>query len=270
MTNSISRLFGKFANKAFTPWFQRIINNVYVKIFDIDLSEFQPAHTYATLNALFTRQLQISRKIDSNDKVIISPADSKILAQGEIKNNKAENDKAKNNLALQIKGMSYSVDELLGENIESNYSYINFYLSPRDYHRYHAPCDMEILESRHFGGVLLPVNKPSLRKNENLFVKNERVVIIARDQNGEKLYFIAVGALNVGQMVFHFDPRIRTNAKPNTNQTFTYDTPIKVKKGDELGMFMMGSTIVLFAKNITLSQSLESSVKFGQEVALFD
>ncbi len=265
MTNSISRLFGKFANKAFAPWFQKIINNVYVKIFDIDLSEFQPAHTYTTLNALFTRQLQISRKIDSNgvgsnDKVIISPADSKILAQ----------DKVENNLALQIKGMTYSVNELLGENLESNYSYINFYLSPKDYHRYHAPCDMEILESRYFGGVLLPVNKPSLRKNKNLFVKNERVVIIARDKNGKKLYFVAVGALNVGQMIFHFDPRIKTNAKPNTNQTFTYNKPIKVKKGDELGMFMMGSTIVLFAKDITLSQNLESSVKFGQEVALFE
>ena len=257
-TNTISRLFGAFAGYAFPKWFQIIINKVYVWIFKIDLSDFAPLDSYPTLNALFTRALIVKRELDSSLNVLISPTDSVIMAQGEVRDD----------MALQIKGMEYRVSELLGENLDSTYSYINLYLSPRDYHRYHCPCDMEILEVRYFGGVLLPVNQPSLRKNQNLFIKNERVVVIAKTKNNTKLYFVAIGALNVGQMIFHFEPKITTNAKANTKEIYTYPTPIKVKKGEELGMFMMGSTIVLFASNITLTKNTHSQVRFGEKIDL--
>lgn len=285
-TNSISRLFGRFASHAFPPFFQRIVNRVYVRIFRIDLSEFAPIDSYPTLNALFTRALQKPRAIDSSATALISPSDSMITAQGVIAND----------TALQIKGMSYSPNELLGidksapnqVNLEG-FSFINLYLSPSDYHRYHAPCDMEILEARYFGGELLPVNLPSLNKNQNLFVRNERVVLVAKmlesselDSNdmdsaesksgdsknvGNLLYFVAVGALNVGQMIFHFEPRIKTNAMPNAKQIYRYDTPIRIRKGEELGHFQMGSTIVLIAPLSKLTTELGQKVRFGEKIA---
>ncbi|OBV29770.1 phosphatidylserine decarboxylase [Helicobacter sp. CLO-3] len=287
-SNSISRLFGRFASHAFPPFFQRIVNRVYVRIFRIDLSEFAPIDSYPMLNALFTRALQKPRAIDSSATVLISPSDSMITAQGAIAND----------TALQIKGMSYSPNELLGIDKSApnqasleRFSFINLYLSPSDYHRYHAPCDMEILEARYFGGELLPVNLPSLNKNQNLFVRNERVVLVAKmlesndvdsgradsgrqdskSQNTKSadklLYFVAVGALNVGQMIFHFEPRIKTNATPNAKQIYRYDAPIRIRKGEELGHFQMGSTIVLIAPLSKLTTELGQKVRFGEKIA---
>lgn len=269
LTNRLSMLFGKFANYAFLPFFQRIINSVYVRIFRIDLSEFAPAHTYPTLNALFTRSLRCPRDFDKNPNILISPSDSIIMEQGRIF---VEDSTLK---ALQIKGMSYPIDEFLGENDKnlnaldcaSSFSFINLYLSPSDYHHYHAPCDMQILQVRYFGGILLPVNPTSLNKNQNLFIKNERVVLVAEDLRGQRLYFVAVGALNVGKMTFHFEPRIQTNATPNARITYKYTSPIKVAKGEELGTFMMGSTIVLIGQGINLLLQTGTKVAQGNSIA---
>ncbi len=260
MTNLISRLFGKFANYKFAKWFQNIINRTYVSIFKIDLSEFAPVYSYASLNELFTRALIKPRSFNTESNVMIAPTDSMIMAFGSVDRD----------LALQIKGMEYSVSELLGgDKLNSSYSYINFYLSPRDYHRYHAPCDMEIFEVRYFGGELLAVNRASLLRNKNVFIRNERVVVCARDKNGANLYFVAVGALNVGKMLLHFESRIQTNVYPNQKCKFSYAENIRIKKGEELGMFMMGSTIVLFAKDISLDLTYEQKVYYGDSIATF-
>lgn len=259
-SNTLSRLFGKFAKHAFIPPVQRLINAVYVRIFGIDLNGFAPLKSYPTLNALFTRELKTPRPIDSNPASLISPCDGLVRACGAIEHN----------LALQIKGMSYRVGELLGqnENLE-NYSYFNFYLSPRDYHRFHAPCDLQVTEVRHFCGELLPVNAPALKKHQKLFIRNERVVVVAQDHRGEILYFVAVGALNVGQIVLNFDSSIRTNAKIKPNpQIYTYTPPIALKKGAELGRFEMGSTIVLFVSNAALNTSVEQQVLFSAPIGL--
>lgn len=269
LSNRLSALFGKFANYAFPSFFQRIINSVYVRIFRIDLSEFAPAHTYPTLNALFTRSLRCVRDFDKNPNILISPSDSAIMEQGRIFMGDSRLS------ALQIKGMSYPIDEFLGENKQnlnaldsaSPLSFINLYLSPSDYHHYHAPCDMQILQARYFGGVLLPVNPPSLKKNQHLFIQNERVVLVAEDLRAQRLYFVAIGALNVGKMIFHFEPKIQTNATPNARITYTYSSPIKVAKGEELGTFMMGSTIVLIGQGINLHLQASTKVAQGDSLA---
>ena len=167
--------------------------------------------------------------------------------------------------------MPYKAHELVGEinPLSPSFFYANFYLSPKDYHHYHAPCDLEILETRYFAGKLLPVNKPSLYKNNNLFVGNERVALVAKDIQGNQLYFVAVGALNVGKMRFNFDKNIQTNAKARFTQTYSYNPPIKVKKGDNLGNFEMGSTIVLFIQNTAFKDLREKSVKFGESIGEF-
>lgn len=197
-SNKLSRIFGKFASYKFFPPIQRCINAGYVKLFNIDLQEFAPSSSYPSLNALFTRSLNQPRRINPNPIALISPADSLITQVG----------KSSDKNAVQIKGMEYSVDELLGQKIDGELYYMNFYLSPRDYHRYHAPCDMEIYEARYFGGELLPVNMPSLHKNSSLFVRNERVVVVAKTPGNKWIYFVAVGALNVGSIVHFLSLRI--------------------------------------------------------------
>ncbi|PAF47264.1 phosphatidylserine decarboxylase [Helicobacter sp. 12S02634-8] len=257
LSNTLSRYFGKFANYKFPAFIQRRINALYVKIFGISLQEFDPIESYATLNALFTRSLRTQRPFDPSSKTLISPCDAKITELGAVIDAQA----------LQIKGMSYSVGELLGQSsLKSGYFYINLYLSPKDYHRYHAPCDLEVMEVRYFAGELLPVNEPSLRKNAHLFVRNERVVIVAKTPNDSILYFVAVGALNVGQMVLHFEPRISTNTAHAQSTTYHYPTPIHIAKAQEIGFFKMGSTIVVFVEHCLPSCLVSSKVKFGDTI----
>ncbi|WP_334086702.1 phosphatidylserine decarboxylase, partial [Helicobacter typhlonius] len=114
----------------------------------------------------------------------------------------------------------------------------------------------------------LPVNLPSLQKNQNLFVRNERVVVVAKTSSNKWIYFVAVGALNVGSMVMHCEPKIQSNAKAH-NTTYTYTTPISVKKGEELGMFKMGSTIVLFMEQMIPDININQKVKFAQDLGTY-
>ncbi|PAF50413.1 phosphatidylserine decarboxylase [Helicobacter sp. 13S00401-1] len=263
-SNKTSRVFGKIANKAFPHIIQTFINRLYVYVFKIDMSEFEKPCSYKTLNALFTRSLIKPRNTDAKPFNLISPTDSLIMEQGALKDYKA----------LQIKGMEYSVLPFLGlsdtKEIESikDYKFINLYLSPKDYHRFHAPCDLEVLEAKYFSGRLLPVNKPSLLKNKDLFNINERVVLKVRfSYNKEIAYYVAVGALNVGKMSFSFDVKIKTNAKFG-DAIYTYKDCF-FKAGDEIGTFEMGSTIVLIA-NMLFAKDAQDTIKMGQELALLN
>lgn len=235
---------------------QYAINRFYVDYFKINLYEFDSLESYPTLNALFTRSLTKKRVLQTKPFNIISPTDSLITESGRITQQ----------TALQIKGKSYKVKDLLGEDCDFNaYSFLNLYLSPRDYHHYHAPCDLEILEAHYFSGKLLPVNHASLNKNDNLFVQNERVVLKMRCfYNQSIMYYVTVGALNVGKMQFIFDKSIQTNAK-NGDCVYKYKKPIKLNAGDEVGFFEMGSTIVLIAK-ANWSVMSGCNVKMGNEI----
>lgn len=255
ITKIISICFGFIANFRFYKPLQTFINMQYVKIFKIDLDEFAPIESYPNLNALFTRGLTKIRKFSKEHNIFISPCDSLVMECGIVQNNKA----------LQIKGYSYSVKLLLNEELDSSYFYTNLYLSPSNYHRYHSPCDMMVESITHFKGALLPVNLKSLNKNTNLFIHNERVVLRARDTFGNIIYFVAVGALNVGQIVFYIEPRLNENYK-GKSQTFTYKDRVLIKKGEELGMFKMGSTIVLFAKDVQLVCKENSTIRFGENL----
>lgn len=259
-TNVISRLFGRFAHTRFPKSMQYAINRFYVDYFKIKLDEFENLESYPTLNSLFTRSLIKKRILQATPFNLISPTDSLITECGRITNK----------TALQIKGKSYNVNELLGSNDDFNgYSFINLYLSPKDYHHYHAPCDLEILESRYFSGKLLPVNNASLNKNENVFVQNERVVLKVRCiYNDSIMYYVAVGALNVGKMQFLFDKLIQTNAN-HGDCVYTYKKPITLNAGDEIGFFEMGSTIVLIAK-ANWGVSSGSNVKMGNEIGTLE
>jgi phosphatidylserine decarboxylase len=265
-TNAISRAFGKFASKEFPSPVQMVINYSYVKLMGVDLTAFEDIDHYKSLNALFTRKLIYNRDITSDPNAFISPADSFVTAEGNVKDAQA----------LQIKGFSYSVKELLTDNFEEdviapveNGKFINFYLSPKDYHRYHVPIDMKVLRAVYVPGLLYPVNFKYLRKVPQLFVKNERVILECVDNANQLFFIVLVGALNVGKMTLSFDDRIQTNVENSEVKVYDYDN-VTLKRGDELGMFMMGSTIVLLFEEgfVDLVENLDGKkVRFGDVVA---
>ncbi len=265
ITNIISNKFGKFASHRFVFPLQYLINFIYVKTMGVDLQEFEPLGSYKSLNELFTRKLKKQRVFDISDKAIISPCDSLITELGDMFISRT----------MQIKGFYYKADELLttfieSENIKKIYNgkFINFYLSPKDYHRYHVPVDMQVLKVVHVPGLLYPVNLKYLNKVFDLFVKNERVILECKTDEGKLFYMVFVGALNVGKMRFNFDKRIQTNAKKESITIYRY-ADIHFKKGEELGRFEMGSTIVMFFEKgmVNLTCERMQKIRFGDRVA---
>ncbi len=264
-TNTISRGFGKFASYKFPALIQHGFNAIYVKTMGVDMSNFHPSSHYETLNLLFTRELLYAREMPKDPTVIVSPADSLISELGDLKES----------TALQIKDFQYCIKELLTEHISDEHKervidgkFINFYLAPKDYHRYHVPTDMRVTKAIHVPGLLYPVNFTYLRKVHSLFVKNERVVLECFDNTGKLFYMILVGALNVGKMTLSFEPKIETNIDASELQVYEYDD-LHLKKGDELGMFKMGSTVVMIFEEgfVNLASEVDKKVRFGEEIA---
>ncbi|QKF64964.1 phosphatidylserine decarboxylase [Campylobacter corcagiensis] len=253
MRSFISNMFGKFANYKFPKTIQNFINKQYIKAFNIDMSEFKSYDKYDSLNALFTRHLVKPRCIENSS--IIAPCDGLILDSGISSEGKA----------MSIKGKTYEISTLLGEDDLEDLNYANIYLSPKDYHHYHAPCDIKILKAEYFSAELFSVAPKVLRKIPNLYAKNERVVLKCELKNSKILWIVFVGALNVGKMKFDFDERIKTNAKLG-DATYEYEN-LEYQKGDHLGNFELGSTILLLSPKDALKFSIKANdrVKFGDK-----
>ena len=231
----------------------------------LDMSEFHPPSSYKTLNALFTRKLREPRRFSLDGDDFISPCDSLITECGDLDSTKA----------LQIKGMSYCVNALLGDEISEedkarveHGQFINFYLSPKDYHRYHIPTNLKVLKAVHIPGKLYPVNMPSLNKRADLFIENERVVLECETTAKKRFYMVLVGALNVGKMQVSFEPRIQTNADAERVNCYAYDE-LYLNKGDDFGCFEMGSTIVIISEPDTfeLLVGTDENVRYSQTIA---
>ncbi|TET88992.1 MAG: phosphatidylserine decarboxylase [Sulfurovum sp.] len=260
-TSVIANSFGKFASKAFPTPIQNFINKSYVKLMGLDMSEFKEPSTYPTLNKLFTRALETPRALPKDEDLFISPADALITDAGTIKDGKA----------YQIKGMSYSIEKLFGEYHKAaagwleGGEFMNFYLSPKDYHRYHMPMRLRVHSLTHIPGKLYPVNFPLLRNMQELFIENERVIIECEDSQGRMHVLVLVGALNVGEMVVSFEERVRTNSEIREPDHYTYDD-LWLDRGELFGWFEMGSTIVTFSQK----GSIFPKVAINQKVSFTD
>jgi len=259
----ISNLFGKFASKSFSKPVQKVINKSYVRLMGLDMREFQTAESYPTLNKLFTRSFVTPRAIPEDVNTIISPADSLITDCGKITQG----------TAYQIKGMEYQIEELFGsyheeaaKTVEGG-EYINFYLSPKDYHRYHSPDKLKVNSITHIPGKLYPVNFPLLRNKKNLFIENERVIVDATDERGKCVVLVLVGALNVGKMVVTFEKSIQTNGAIREIQHHRYED-LNLEKGELFGWFEMGSTILIFSQEgyFTPDVEVNQTIKFAERI----
>ncbi|MEM7539992.1 MAG: archaetidylserine decarboxylase [Pseudomonadota bacterium] len=227
----------------FTPLFIR----AFARLFHIDMGEArdQAFSSYATFNAFFTRQLQDgSRPIDPDPKSVACPADGVISEIGY----------AKDGQLIQAKGRNYGVAELLGEQtLDPNFeaaSFITVYLSPRDYHRFHMPIDATLQAIRHIPGDLFSVNQRTAATLSNLFARNERIVARFSAAVGD-FAFVAVGALCVGGIEFKLSDSDRfgnVGADPKIDSQQS-DLNLAFTKGDELGRFLMGSTVIIIGAN---------------------
>ncbi len=264
LSSAISNLFGKFASHEFNPKVQGFINKSYVKLMGLDMNGFEDPESYPSLNALFTRSYKFTPKLPIEQGDIISPCDGLITEHGTIHDA----------MAMQIKGMEYDLAALLSGkyanslNLLEGGEYLNIYLSPKDYHRYHSPMDLKISSLLHIPGKLYPVNMPLLKNKPNLFVENERVILECIDSNYAKHFIVLVGALNVGKMVVTFDERVQTNASTRSRSFYRYDEPIELKTGELFGWFEMGSTILLFSQKdaANYNVSIDQKVKFAQTI----
>lgn len=268
MKNSISRSAGKIAQIEFPRALQKALNRLFVHITKIDLQDCAPIDSYRSIQALFTRELRTKRALPEGKRPLISPADSTLLQQGRIRRGQI----------IHVKGQGYKVSDLLTEQIDQKMVdqleegfFMNFYLAPHNYHHFHAPADLKVHKLIHVPGTLSSVKKKCQEKTPDLFVKNERVILDCEMPNKKRCFFIAVGALNVGKIRIKKEPRLQTNLpKKNSISAYEYKTPIEVKRGEDLGHFEMGSSVVLvFEKNaISILNSIQNDqeVQFGEEL----
>lgn len=250
-----------------TKWIKNLIINKIVKAYNINLQEAESPNPddYIHFNAFFTRALrQDARNIDNEVTSLISPVDGAISQCGKIEEGRI----------FQAKGHSFSVSELLSCDSEINDYYKNgsfttIYLSPRDYHRIHSPIDCTVSGTTHIPGRLFSVAKWTAENIPRLFARNERLVCYLETEYG-KIAFVLVGAIFVSSMETVFNGVV-TPPYANNVSDVALNENTKLAKGDELGRFNMGSTVImLFPENmIQLNSELKADqiVKLGEKIA---
>ena len=193
---------------------------------------------FATFNDFFTRALKSGARPISNGD-LVCPVDGAISQCGEIEADQI----------LQAKGHQYSVGALLGGDSElaaeyADGSFATIYLSPRDYHRIHMPCDGRLLRMIHVPGELFSVNPATARSIPGLFARNERVICVFETETGP-FVLVLVGATIVGSMATVWHGVVNTE-RPATVRRWDYtDQEIRLTKGEEMGRFQLGSTVVM-------------------------
>lgn len=257
----ISRIVGRMARWERPGFLVRGVQKWFVRRYRLNMSEAEKElKDYSSLNALFTRKLKPGLRSIVGE--VVHPCDGVISQSGSVENGQI----------LQVKGWTYSVQEMIGEPLSSEIlegSFATYYLCPTDYHRVHFPIGGFLTSIRHRVGKLWPVNEWSVGAVKNLFCKNERVVFKIQTQFGP-VFMVMVGATNVGHITSHYAPELQTNTKPRTPMNFDFsEAPMSVKAGDEAGVFEMGSTVVMvFPKGLSKKISLSSGpTEMGQNIA---
>lgn len=243
------------------------IIKLFAKKYGINMEEAAKPNfsDYATFNEFFTRLLrEDARKINENPTALCLPADGKISQCGLIDNE----------TMLQAKGHSFSLRDLLAGDEEltsifKNGTFATTYLSPRDYHRVHMPCDATLRKMIYVPGDLFSVN-PFLNEHvPNLLARNERVICVFDTAFGSMVQ-ILVGA-TITASISTVWAGIINPPRPNQVKVWDYDGSIQLKKGQEMGAFQLGSTVInLFQQDrVTLAEHLgvDTVTKMGEILA---
>ena len=236
--NALSRAVGAAARAPLPGAAHRAVVRWFVRRYGVEVDDAaRPLADYESFDAFFTRTLKAgARTVAPGDDVLVSPCDGAVGASGPIDAGQL----------LQAKGRPYGLADFLGGAAHAaDYeggTFVTLYLAPFNYHRVHAPVDGAVTEALHVPGTLWPVNPPAVARVEDLFAVNERVLTFLDTRVGP-VCVAMVGATCVGRIEMCFDD-IVSNAGTDPGRR-TYDPPKPLAKGEELGIFHMGSTVIL-------------------------
>ena len=255
----LTQLAGWFAQQKWGAVTHFVIK-AFAKKYNVDMSEAKKENfsDYESFNQFFIRELKDNaRKINENPTALCLPADGRVSQIGHIDDERL----------LQAKGHFFSLSDLLAGDEElvntfKNGEFATIYLSPRDYHRVHMPCDATLRKMIYVPGDLFSVNPFLAEHVPNLFARNERVICVFDTAFGPMVQ-ILVGATITASMSTVWAGVINP---PRTGEvkvwTYQGDNAIKLTKGQEMGAFQLGSTVInLFpANSVTLAEHLEVDV----------
>jgi phosphatidylserine decarboxylase len=263
LTNRLPRrwltLFAGWLSHLESPLLCRVCIAVWGLFTELDLSEAEESR-FTSLHDCFTRRLkQGARNIDPDPAVVVSPCDGIVGAMGRVAQGSV----------LQAKGFPYTLMDLLGDTeLVRTYlegSFVTLRLKSGMYHRFHAPYDCRIEQVTYVSGDTWNVNPIALQRIERLFCKNERAIIRCRlPRSGKLITLVPVAAILVASIRLHFaDVLLHLKYRgPNT-----LPCNARLRKGEEMGWFQHGSTMIAFAPpGIALSPGLSSgsAIRMGQ------
>lgn len=238
--HALSKFAGWVASCKFPPLKNYLIK-WFIKRYGVNMQEALTSNPndYENFQSFFIRHLkQGSRTIDPDSKIIVSPADGTISQIGAIQAGRI----------FQAKGFDFNIVELLGDKKEeadlfSKGQFSTLYLAPKDYHRVHMPFTGKLISMTYVPGQLFSVNAKAAEKIPNLFARNERVICLFKTDFGH-MAVVLVGAMIVGSihMVWSGDV-VKTPTKKI--QTWVYADQRMMKKGEEIGYFKLGSTVIV-------------------------
>ncbi|WP_178861631.1 archaetidylserine decarboxylase [Thiomicrorhabdus cannonii] len=253
-----------------TPWIKNNTIKLLTKLYKIDVSEAleEDIESYPHFNAFFTRELKPHlRPIDWDPQVWVSPVDGLISQSCHIEHNKI----------IQAKYHDYTVEALVGGDISYAKQFHNgdaavIYLSPKDYHRIHMPTNGKLISMTYVPGDLFAVNPATVRNIEGLFARNERIVIRFENAHGP-FCLVMVGAVFVGSMETVWEGKITPEYEPTLTHWDYSAQNLEYQKGDEIGRFNMGSTVVLLTPSGQLPElgqiHHDTPIKLGQKIARY-
>lgn len=243
----LSRAAGALADIPIPAPLRRPVLGTFARATGIDVAEAEhPLDRYGSVNAFFVRRLRSGvRSFPDDPEALVSPVDGIVGAVGVVQGGRA----------IQAKGRDYAVADLVGDGRRAaafeGGLFVTLYLSPRHYHRIHAPLPGRIVAARHVPGRLFPVNAPAVQWIDELFVVNERLVAHMETALGP-VAVVAVGAYNVGRISAAFDPAWSggagtsvTNRGSRPPASRSYAPGVEAAPGQEIMAFHLGSTVVL-------------------------
>jgi phosphatidylserine decarboxylase len=216
----------------------------FARTYGIDVEEAEkPLADYTGFDEFFTRRLRAgARPIADEPGGVVSPADGVVVECGLATAGKL----------IQAKGTLFDLSELLGDvevaaRLEGG-AYLITYLSPKDYHRVHSPVSGRVVGWRHIPGTLFSVGAKSVASEPGLFVRNERFVTLIQMDDGGLCAVVMVAAIGVGHVTVSYDAEVATHRPRFLRAAIRhrrYDDPKPIARGDELGIFHLGSTTIV-------------------------
>lgn len=252
-----TRLMGAFS-KIESPILARLSIALWRRFSPLDLSDAK-ASRFTSLHACFTRELKPgARPIESDPSVITSPCDAHVVACGQISDG----------LLIQAKQHVYTLSDLLGPTVQSDPyqggTYVTLRLTATMYHRFHAPTDGELEHVTYMAGDVWNVNPPALVRVPRLYCQNERAVLQMKRLDGTPFVLVPVAAVLVASIRLHAANVLLHLRYPGPNE-IPCRSPFS--KGDELGWFEHGSTIIaIFPPGVALAEGIKlgAAVRMGQ------